>query len=188
MKCAVLGSGSSVNDFDFSSIEGFYVIGVNLGVRLHPCDAMVFLDADMVEDHSDDIVDFKGDIYCSDRAAARIHELNLPVNFISFKNQYNNIAKDWCDPIIGMMSGLAALNIALLLGYKEIYLIGFDLYPGHVFENEYEKRGIHSDQTYAHEWTMNKIVNKFELFKDVDAKIYNCNPHSRIKTFPFQIP
>lgn len=52
----------------------------------------------------------------------------------------------------------------------------------------YEKRGEHSDQTYAHEWTMNKVAGKFELFKGVDAKIYNCNPLSRIKTFDFKIP
>ena len=180
MKCAVIGSGSSLLYFNLARIKDMDRIAINSSLKVLPCQYLVFLDAEFPETYTDELLKFKGDIYCSDRAAARIHELNLPVNFISFKNQYNNIAKDWCDPVIGMMSGLAALNIALLLGYKEIYLIGYDLYPGHIYQRP--------NKAYSDDWTMNKIVNKFELFKDVDAKIYNCNPHSRIKTFDFKIP
>lgn len=180
MKCAVIGSGSSLLDFNLARIKDMDRIAINSSLKVLPCQYLVFLDAEFVETYTDELLKFKGDIYCSERAAAKITELDLPIEYTSFKTQYNAIATDWIDPIIGMMSGLAALNIALLLGYKEIYLIGYDLYPGHIFQRP--------NKAYSDDWTMNKIVRKFELFKDVDAKIYNCNPLSRIKTFPFQIP
>jgi len=189
MRCAVIGSGLSAKDFDFNSIsKGFFTIGVNAGIRLCSCDAMVFIDAVAADIYKDDIEKFEGQIFCSTRATVRIHELDMPINFKSFDLQYNDIARTWEEPFMGMMSGLSALNLATLMEPKEIYLIGYDLYPGHMFEHEWAKGKGHSDSTYAHEWTMNKIANKFDYFKNVKTPIYNCNPLSRIKTFPFKLP
>ena len=56
--------------------------------------------------------------------------------------------------IIG--SGLFAINIAILLDYKEIYLVGFDMYPGHLFEES---------PIYSNSKAMIKIINKVLPFQ-----------------------
>ena len=96
---------------------------------------------------------------------------------------------DYSDGISeGFHSGYHALQIAELLGFDEIYLIGYDYYEAnnklHYYEGQFD-----TEITEAEKNGIRKLFNKW--LKDFDrhkwtAKIYNCNPNSRLKKFPYK--
>ena len=96
----------------------------------------------------------------------------------------NGIGFEFKDFRHGLNSGFCAFQLALLLGYKEIYLLGIDLniqgkthYHGGYNESEY---------TFAP-----KLNRYFELFKEAilevhsktnEIKIYNCSEDGRLNS------
>lgn len=78
-------------------------------------------------------------------------------------------------------SGAAAINLAVHLGAKRIYLVGFDMHSkqGRHFHNEYQ---MHKDPPYERH-----LLGFPQIKKDADAlgvEIINCNPDSAITSFP----
>jgi len=170
MKCAIIGSGSSAKDFDFTRLKDIDTIAVNRAYSLCDSKYLVFLDRAMFTLHEEDIRNYKGEIYCHERAVPKDFKCN------TFQTSFNTPARKWGDSVLGQLSGLAALNIAILQGYTEIYLIGFDMHTGHLFDES---------PIYSDDKTMSKLINKFALFNDFPVKIYNCNENSSINCFEY---
>jgi len=93
----------------------------------------------------------------------------------------------------GFHTGFYALQIAQLLGFKEIYLIGYDYNQNiksgklHYYEGN-GKVGITGQEKklYLHEIAKGRW---FKDFNHVDwtAKIYNCNPKSALNKFEYKL-
>ena len=82
----------------------------------------------------------------------------------------------------GYNSGFSAFQLAILLRYKKIYLLGFDLNPNPVkchYHNRYKHRSISSEN-------LNQYYNNFRLaFKILkrerpDIEVFSCSKGSRL--------
>jgi len=120
--CYVIGSGPSLSGFDFSTLPSGYRIGANKSAWLADCDAMVSIDKRFWRGHPDQISSFNGDKYITQETlqdqpdyGAKVMQHDRGDGFSTDQNTLR-----------GSNSGFAALNLAYLLGYREIALLGFD--------------------------------------------------------------
>lgn len=81
---------------------------------------------------------------------------------------------------LGNNSGYAAINLAVTMGSREIYLLGYDLYragnrvhyhPEHPATGNLDKMGIF-------------FPSMVEPLREVGAVVKNASPRSRIEVFP----
>jgi len=84
---------------------------------------------------------------------------------------------------------LAALKVAFLLGFRRIYLLGIDFKmvegeKNYHFDQDTSKHAVESNNE-----TFKKLSNRFmkllPSFSDNDFEVYNCNPDSALRVFPF---
>jgi hypothetical protein len=145
--CFVVGGGPSLNGFDFTQLNGFDTIAVNKAVEYIPNPAYfittdysyftkaslpieqikqktkhTYFVADMTHDymaHKDgSVVDIRRNFVYKDLYQyTDVIESNNNTGFGSTLADFSN----------GSNSGHCGIQLALLLGYKKIYLLGFDL-------------------------------------------------------------
>ena len=147
--CFVIGGGPSLSGFDFSSLVGYDTIAVNKSVEFIsnptyfittdytyfekgnlPIEAIkqkseyAYFVANMSHEymslHEGKLMDTRGIVY---------EELYKCSGVIESKNVegFSDKFSDFCN---GSNSGHCGIQLALLLGYKKIYLLGFDLTDG----------------------------------------------------------
>lgn len=170
--CYCIGCGSSIKGMDFSLIKPYYTIGCNHVMLDYYVDCGVFLDRSFYDDFHPALPYLTCEIWTHKRAIPddythpRLHVIETSLN---------NVNTDPADPswIMGHLSGIAAINIAYLKGYREIYLLGYDM-QGSNYHDEEEVKFARN----------NKLAYKFARFLETDAKIYNCNPGSWLEVFP----
>lgn len=170
--CYCIGCGSSIRGLDFSLLKPYYTIGCNHIMLDYYVDCGVFLDRSFYDDHYQALPYLTCEVWTHKRAVPegyshpRLHLIETSLN---------NINTDPNDPswVMGQLSGIAAINIAYLKGYREIYLLGYDMQGSNYHDNEEVK--------FARN---NKLAYKFARFLETDAKIYNCNPDSWLEVFP----
>lgn len=84
---------------------------------------------------------------------------------------------------------LPCLHILFLLGFRKVYLLGCDLtmssqYAYH-FDEQRDKGAVSCNNT-----TYQKMINEYfpqlkPYFDEEGFEVYNCNPNSALKVFPF---
>ena len=83
---------------------------------------------------------------------------------------------------------LAAIKILYLFGIKNIYLLGVDFYMDDKYNYHFEQSRTNSS-IKCNMNTYGKMIKRFSELKSkfdkVGLNIYNCNPDSRLKVFPF---
>jgi hypothetical protein len=170
--CYCIGCGSSIREFDFSLLKPYYTIGCNHIMLDYEVDCGVFLDRSFYDDYRTALPLLKCEIWAHKRAVPERYNL---AGMRLIETSLNNVNTDMADPswVMGHLSGIAALNIAYLKGYREIYLIGYDM-QGSNYHDEEEVKFARN----------NKLAYKFARFLETDAKIYNCNPDSWLEVFP----
>ena len=173
MICVCIGCGSSIKSTDFNTLSPYYTIGTNNIIKDYPgLKCGVFLDRAYYNNNIDTVKAFKGELWAHRRA---VPEHYRPDNLRVIETAFNKVnTTDDHSWTIGMLSGLAALNIALLKGYREIYLMGYDMCGSNYHDTQ--------DVSFANN---EKLIHKFDLFKGM-ADIYNCNPDSMITAFPYR--
>lgn len=82
----------------------------------------------------------------------------------------------------GRNSGYQAINLAVLLGYTTLLLVGYDMKPAaggaqHFF-GEYAQQTLRRDSPYS-EW-----VPLFRTIRCDGFEVVNCTPGSAIDAFP----
>lgn len=170
--CYCIGCGSSIRGMDFSLLRPYYTIGCNRVMLDYYVGCGVFLDRSFYDDFHPALPYLTCEIWAHKRAIPddythpRLHVIETSLN---------NVNTDPADPswVIGHLSGIAAINIAYLKGYREIYLLGYDMQGSNYHDNE--------EVEFARN---NKLAYKFARFLETDAKIYNCNPDSWLEVFP----
>ena len=170
-KCFCIGCGSSIKGFDFSRLKGHRTIGTNrILIDFPEVEYLVFLDRVFFDMYQKEIEAYKGHIYTMQRAIPKGYSRgNISIIDTKLRVQAGSLA--------GGLSGLTALNIACQM-YSEIYLLGYDMYPGHYYSDE--------PDLYSPE-RAEKYNDRFSQLKDLfpAVKIYNCNPQSAITCFDY---
>lgn len=181
----IIGGGASLKTFDFNWLLGRAVIGVNDAFRLgEPCPRMVFGDDKYwraVKWELEEYAKQGGMVYSIAPATTRIslpwvHQLTRGGSGLSSNPE-----------VIGWNhnTGAAALNLALLLGARRVFLLGFDMVvlkgathwhnrrPGLTHQSTFD-RFLAGFALLAHQ--MNKFPGR-EVFNVTDGT-------SMLKSFP----
>lgn len=145
--CYVIASGPSLKDFDFSRLPEGYRIGANKSAWLADCDALVTLDGRFWRGHQREIAAFKGDKYVTEKVVE-----NQPTHgaHVAKRMRFNGMSES-LDELTGTNSGFAALNVAYLLGFTEIAMLGFD------FRWEGGKSHFHDGYTWQNRQTHHQL-------------------------------
>lgn len=174
-RCYCIGCGNSLRDFDFSQLNGFHTVGTNHILRTYPeVEACVFLDLGFWVLASEHIKNYKGELWCPASAIPRSFRHDRLKLVRPLSAEIGMEVGEEETGIMGRLSGLAAINIAILKGYSPIYLLGYDMYG----INYYDQPGA-KEVIFARD---GKCIERFKLFKDYE--IYNLNPQSYLDVFP----
>lgn len=119
--CYVIGSGPSLKGFPFDRLPAGRRIGANKAGWLASCDTLVTVDHNFHRNFSEQLRTFPGAVY----AAFSQPRENLP-NVTYWQHQGREGLSSTPGLLYGSNSGFAAVNLAILLGYTDIALLGFD--------------------------------------------------------------
>ncbi len=186
----VLSTGTSLRGFDFSRLDGRVTIGINRIVEHYAPTIVHLLDKSAHVTHAAALARYRGIIIANEGAAppqtqAQVYEVRHNVDTFRLApgrtTLSTHVGRSFSEGFYGGGAGCTALHTAVLLGGDPIYLLGYDFYEDH---------GRHFD-----EWDPSK--NAGELY-DIPfdglqhlalqpwmPRIYNCNPSSRLRCFPF---
>lgn len=117
--CFVIGSGPSLEGFDFARLPPAYRIGANKSAWLADCDCLVTIDPKFHREFRDEIMRFQGERFVARAEGERIDG----VAYIE-----HGRGKGMAGPgmVHGLNSGYAALNVAFHKGFKRVGLLGMD--------------------------------------------------------------
>lgn len=180
----IIGGGPSLRGFDFESLLGLRCMAINVAFKDVPWADVAYLgDARLIDRlaYDADWSRFNGMRY----TRSQEFELAGPLYFNVLQR-----AETWQRDLRGVVSlgnsGLSGLNLAEQLGWSPIFLLGFDCggYTESGRMANYHKR-------YPRRWLKNGelLTKKFtdgfrEVFADITAEVYNCNPASELDCFP----
>lgn len=189
--CFVIGGGNSLRGFDFSLLDNKFTISINHTVIYYPnSKACIFLDARFLETKNKEarafLKTYKGMIFSSYKTL--YHRDNS--NTIPFYVCNDRVTKHFSHGLYGTrLSGLVAINLAIVMQADKIYLLGFDLDKDdkyvHFYDNEVAVYG--NDKGYRG-FRVEGHIKSFRPFKEYSDKIINLNPKSKIPYFTFQNP
>lgn len=193
----VIGGGTSLRGFDWTRLYREKTIGCNQAFRLGEkvCDICVFGDYKFVynrdrtlrKSNAVPMSQFRGTILTNE---PKLKNVNLPwihwTARISSGLGRDHTALGWnCN------TGALAINVALVLGAKNVYLLGFDMQL-----SDDNKPNWH-DEPLLDKPNVNVYDRMIEKFNDVkialhklfpDSNVYNVNENSRLDTFPVVSP
>ena len=122
----IVGGGSSLKDFDWSLLEKLNTIGCNDAYKLGQkvCKICMFGDLSWWRHHCEKMEIYKGIVVTNVGA--------IDGEYPPWVNQFDRLSHGLCkldENRLGWNgnTGAAALNLALVLGAKNIYLLGFDM-------------------------------------------------------------
>jgi len=196
----IVGGGPSLKNFDFNFLKGKDVIAVNKAVFDVP-DPKYFITVDytfinkvtreklktinckkvFVVDTAYDFIKKINGVYVDTRCNLKYTDLDIFDRIIEAKNQ-DGFGYSFDKFSTGINSGYCALQLAIILGYKNIYLLGFD------FRSISKKTHYH--EGYGQNWkvfnkTLDLYLNKFragleQLKVDGKINVYSCSKISKL--------
>lgn len=186
----IISTGTSLRGFDFTRLDGKITIGINRVIEYYRPSIMHFVDVTAHITHARALRDYNGMIIAGPKAApTQTHDNTFIIgrNIDTFElsgkmtTLSRKVGRSFNDGWFGGGGGCTALHTAILLGGNPIYLLGYDYY---------EDNGCHFDE-------YDESHNKKNLYgvsregiehlgrQDWIPKVYNCNPRSRLKCFPY---
>ena len=180
----ILGSGGSLRGFDLTKLDSEKTIVINHSLLLYPqASALIFFDLEFVKFRRKEIASFKSLIFSSMRTG-----LNSQTSNVTFYSTSPcKVQTKFNYGLYGKRTSLVAINLALVAGVKEIYLLGYDLNPNNKEEYAYDK---HPDEKkngkYLKQSLCEERIKEFDAFESFKHKIFNCNKESGIKLFKYK--
>lgn len=180
--CFVVGAGKSLNGFDFEKLNGFHTIGINHTIEDYDkFEWFIFLDDRFLKMSLYKIENYKGKVFSQNNC--RLLPFNDCVRFkaliatreVSKKIQdglYNN-----------RMTGIAALNLAIIAGANPIYLLGFDCGIGTGENYHYKEDYTGADKNESRRVKYVNSARFFDKFEQYSDRIINLSKESNITTF-----
>lgn len=188
----IIGGGPSVKDYDKDLLEKVAkedVLSTNNSYILFPESKHLHF-ADKVWwdwNRSHVMENFRGPITTSAVGTTARYWENQPVTWLR-KKADTGISMDGTT-LCGNNAGHQALNLAILWGYKEIYLLGFDMKKGVRGETHWHK--LHKRETRISVWrdtmipgfkTIPESIKQHGL--DNEVSVFNCSMDSALEMFP----
>lgn len=188
----LVGGGRSLEGFDFNRLKGKgHVIAINDAMLHLPwADAVFSADKIWIKNREKELKRFFGLKFFA------IQKESIPEWMddccVLNRARERGLSEQSDTVRLGGNSGYAALNLAYLGGAKTIVLMGYDLNrPAHVdgiktkahWHKGYPWFKTSDFKRYA-TWADNFKFTLLQLYRN-DIKIFNTNPNSAIKAFPF---
>lgn len=186
----IISTGTSLRGFDFTCLNSRLTIGINRIIEYYHPTIMHFVDFTAHTTHARALRDFNGMIIAGPGAAPIATHDNIFVvarNIDTFElsgdmiETSKHVGRSFSEGLFGGGAGCTALHTAILLGCDPIYLLGYDYYEengGH-FDEYDESRNDQSLYGFSIEGV--EHISR----QDWIPKIYNCNPRSRLRCFPY---
>ena len=182
MEVFIIGSGESLKDFDYTRLNGREVIAVNKVIRELP-HATYWLTADSG-------IASNAKVWTKNSTATKVLCYSAThKRFARFQSCWANfdvtikygsgnptpaMGSRFGEFSPGQNSGFCALQFAVIMGYSPIYLLGFDLHGGHLYD------------TKKRSWPR-RLDEFFENFKkgllqlrNATIKVISCSQTSRL--------
>lgn len=206
-RCFIIGGGPSLKGFDFSQLEGEDVIVTNAAIS-YVKHAKYFVTMDyqilskisnifekakskncetiFVANFAREYMKFQNGHIIDIRnrqAYKQVHLFDHVIRSTGFTHPNKGFGDNWDEFQNGRNSGFCAIQLALLLGYKEVYLLGFDM--------GITKRATHFHTGYRQ--TTSRFAKNLQtyltLFKQTlkrykgKNRIISCTPNSPLNQF-----
>lgn len=182
-KAYIIGGGTSVNEifkdpFMYDDLHQYILFGCNKSVEYFDCDYMVYHDLKFAHEFSNllDSFDGGGGIHAPLPSKGNRDQKRDDVNYFDHSQDISFDLKDGLNT--GNNCGVAALSLAVALGFKDIYLLGMD------GRFNLEKTESHFHGGYGHDLS-DRAYDSFRYFFEVtgkalkkarpDVKVYNCS-------------
>lgn len=198
----IIGGGSSLEDFDFSKLQNKDTIAVNKSILdVSDCNYFVTMDHSIFGK----VDKFKRDLkkysctkvfianFCKPYMIEKNGQIidsrwNLIYDLSSFdiivkSRNVDTFGRKWNDFRNGNNSGYCAIQLAILLGYKEINLLGFDLQSKekktHYHKGYNESVAKFNTKLEEYYTTLKRALLEWQML-ETDVKIYSCSQISRL--------
>lgn len=183
----IIGGGPSLSGFDFRSLRGKRCMAINVAFKEVPWADIALIGDTRLLDHLADDKDwdrFTGDRYTRASQLSRAKEPQ-PKDITPLETQEAWSRQKGCVVSLGN-TGLCGLNLAELLGWSPLFLLGFDCGG---FDETGRLANYHL--RYPLRWLKPGLylVDKFtQAFRavigDIRAEVYNCDSKSGLECFP----
>ncbi len=192
----VIGGGSSLKGFDFDRLKDKDTIAVNMAVLDVPnptygitADSTIFRkvqDGYFKEVETSWVLVTNPD-HCTMKwkDGKFVHKSGFVYNLFCMNMVIRNagvegIGFSFSDFKTGYNSGFCGFQLAVLLGYKKIYLLGFDLVSGAQchYHNRYKGRKIKKES--FDKYHDNFVIALKRIKTETDIEVFSCSPISRL--------
>lgn len=178
----IVGGGPSLKGFDFNALRGNHVMCCNdTFLSLPWADSVVSLDRQWIRNRVRQLEAFAGRKYLCHRHGEAVPEISDAVE-LEFRTE-PGLSHSW-EYVHGSTTGYAALNIAVLLGYRNIGVLGFDYYDGGHWHDEYDWTSA-TDAACWRQWAA-AFTSMVPALRDKAIRVINYNPRSAISAFSKQ--
>ncbi len=177
-RCFIIASGPSLNEFDLTLLKNRHTIGLNRSFLKYPDTKYhCVFDYRLFEMYEKELKNSRYLFTLEDRP------FGIPIKLLGTKG----FSWDLCEGIYsGYTISYFGLQLAIYLGFKEIYFLGLDLNNDgentHFFGYDYNSKD-HNTSEYP------KMIECFVNIKDElvkrDIKVFNCSPNSKLTCFPY---
>lgn len=174
----IIGGGPSLKSFDWNQLRGKKIIAINRAYEVLPwAEVLYWTDSRFYKWYKTDIDKFGG-------LKVTCRPFPTMPDSISLLKANNSRKLDMRDSYIshGNNSGYAAINLAVKLGAKKIYLLGYDMNS--------KKNESHWHDGYKSNHNHNiypKMIAQFQgLEKElekINVEVFNANPKSKLEIF-----
>lgn len=180
LRCFILASGSSLEGFDFHRLDNEITIGINYIFKYYTPTILHWQDGDVYnKNNHKPIIDGLDCIKISKPECLYGTEGVYGIPIAETFNGSEGLSKGLYHRYL---TGLTALSLAIALGFKPVYLLGYDCRfnngQGHFYSKNFRHKGDSREHVFKNS------VQRFDVFKSIDY-IYNCSPVSLLTIFPF---
>jgi len=198
-RCFIIGGGESLKGFDFNLLNNELTIGINKSFSSYNPTINYSMDVTFYDRMKKGDYDNPGEKKLWEKwldfKGKRV--FLTPMNITKFGNEVYLIRREIraslnrkdLDAGIwgGSHSGMGAINLAIALGSQEIYLLGYDFV---IKESTHWHSGYEKDRDKVQfGMKLKKYREEIEKMapqiKEMGVVIYNCNPNSELRCFPF---
>lgn len=182
----IIGGGTSLHGFDWKRLVGRKVIGANaaftLGARI--CPVCFFSDAHWFDWFEARLHDEYAGIVVTHSPELRT---GRPPWVHWFLRREPGL---WRDAIGGCNSGAGAINLALIMGARRVFLLGFDCKPGNDGRANWHPHQIEPTSPYVYPVFMQDFAAVARDLPSVfpGTEIINLNPDSELECFRKESP
>jgi len=177
----IIGGGDSLRSFNWSLLKDERTIGCNDAYKLgeETCKICVFGDARWFKIHKDSLAEYKGTVFTN---ANQLFHTNLSWLW-TLQRQVTGLSKTrlgW-----NWNTGAVAVNLALLLGAKRIFLLGFDMQISKTGRaNWHSVKGTKPNVEAYSKFLMGFTQLSIDLKTKFNCEVINVTDNSNLDLFP----